>query len=246
MNPKFQILAFVGLLTEVVAGPIKDMVTNDPSLITPYLESASYADRLDFIKRAYAEYKAENNDPVLQYTYAAVAAAMPTEMALSFANDFLLVTDDLHLKTNGAEVLLNAAIAGRLTDPAQSQQLVAKVKAALGGLPKNNRAAFEFANTAAEALVFVGDDAGLDIMLTDSTTTRTRQTGDHWGANSDASIFADLVSTYQSATPTTPGLARSAKKKIKFYELCRLRRLESKEVKSLNPAANLDELMPTK
>lgn len=238
------ILWWVSVCASVVAGPIKDMVTNDPGQIVPFLAAASYADRLGFINRAYAECKAENNDIVVQYVYMGAIATTPVEMQLALVNDFLLVKDDLALKSVGAEMVKNAFLDGRLNDTTQRQQMAAKLKAALAGNPKNNRDSDNFARAASEVLIFFGDDAGLDMRLTDSTGVHTLQTSDHWNATSDASVFAALVTVNQNIGPTTAGLMNAAKVHAAFYELCRLRRVAGKEVKPLNPLVNLDELEP--
>ena len=128
---------------------------------------------------------------------------------------------------------------------AQRDQVITKLKAELSALGSPSREAFDFAKGAADALMVLGDDTGLDVFLTDKQTVDNYRSKDGWEPTSASSVFAQLKADYEqkaaepsNENPDPDRLMAAA------YELCRVRRTESKEIKPLQPLANLEQLLP--
>jgi len=225
------------------AGPIKDMATNDPEGTLAFIQSADYPTLLQFVQDAYAEYLAENQDPVLQYTYIIALNEAGLDKQVRLAVDFSLAQSDILIKQIGARAIFLSLTKGSTPDGPLRQQAVTALKSNIQGLSQPSREAYDFARYAAYALMLMNDDAGLDMFLTDTETVGNYQAKDGWQPESDANTFQALAGNYTQAA-AEPGNENPEWDHIMagVYELARLRRVESKEVKHLNPLKNLGAL----
>jgi len=239
----FILSAFV--ISNLNAGPIKQMATTDPDQVFAIINTGTYAEVLQLVTNAYNESKAENDEPVTQYVYIMALDRAPLEKKIPLALDFSLAQNDLDLKQLGARSISRALLQGSNPDATQRQQAIAKLKSELQALAGTSRGAFEFATQARDALAILKDDAGLDIFLTGSQSVSNYRQKDNWTPTSDASVFAALKTQYDQ-TAADPSNANPDPDKIMaaMYELCRVRRTQSKEIKPLQPLKNIDALLP--
>ncbi len=238
-----KIICFLATMSTVSAGPIKDMATNDPEGTLAFIQSADYPTLLQFVQDAYAEYLAENQDPVLQYTYMIAINEAGVEKQIQLAVDFSLAQTDLLIKQMGARAIFLALTKGAEPDAALRQQAITALKASVQGISQPSREAYDLARFASYALMLLEDDAGLDIFLTDTETVRNFQVKDNWEAGSDASLFQTLAASYTQAAgevgnenPDWDHIMAGV------YDLAKVRRLESKEIKPINPIKSLSAL----
>jgi hypothetical protein len=239
------LLLIITVFNLAKAGPIKIMATNNPDQVQQIIETSSYPDLLQFVQNAYAESKAENDDEVTQYVYILALDQASLDKKIPLAIDFSLSQADLIVKQFGARAVLFATLKGAATNAAQRQQAVTKLKAELGQIATPNRDAFDFARSAANALIVLGDDTGLDVFLTDKQSVSNYGKKDGWNPSSDAAVFQSLKTQYEQRA-ADPNNANPDPDRIRAatYELCRLRRTQTKEIKPLQPLANLDHLLP--
>lgn len=227
------------------AGPIKTMFTNDPDQIQAIIDNAPYTELLKFIRDAYNESKAENGDPGTEYVWKYALGSAPLEKQIPLSVDFALDKPELEVKELGATIIVSAVFRGIAINAEKRQEAIAKLKAALTTLAEPNIVAYQFARKAGEALVVLGDDAGLDIFLTDKETGDNYSRMDNWTRTSDAAVFEALKQQYQLKAADINNMNEEIEKIMAAtYELCRIRRTQSKEIKPLNPLVNLQNLLP--
>lgn len=245
MKTSLPYFIFAILIGIVNAGPIKQMATDDPDQILEIISTATYDDLLQLVNSAYAESKAENDEPLTQYVYMIALDRSAPDLQIQLAVDFSLVKSDFDLKQLGARAIRRAMLQGASPDAALRQQVVLKLKNEVQALNAPSRDAYEFATQARDALVVLGEDAGLDLFLTGNDVTNNYKQKNGWNSNSDASVFDALKMQYEQAA-AQPGNENPDADRIMaaIYELCRLRRTEGKEIKPLQPIANLDNLLP--
>ncbi len=223
----------------VIAGPIRDMAINNPEQVNQLIQGATYAELLTFVNDAYAESQGET-DGVCEYAYLLALSHAPPDQQVPLAVDFSLAKPHLDLKRGGAASISSAVVNGTSITQTVKNQAIAKLKSELQLLQQHGQEAFNFAQNAANALVLLGDDAGLDMFLTDSQIVRNYQLKDQWDATTPAGHFADLRDEYaQRAADPATGNPEWEKTISDVYELCRARRAENIEVKPLNPLVNL-------
>jgi hypothetical protein len=242
---KIVLLSILATASIVNAGPIKNMATTNPDQVKQIIETGSYADVLQLARDAYNESKAESDDPVTQYVYTLVLDQASLDKKIPLAIDFSLVQTDLLVKQFGARAIWLATLQGATITTTQKQQAITKLKDGLGSLTTRSRDAFDFARHAADALIVLGDDAGLDVSLTDKQTVSNYSKKDGWNPTSAATVFQQLKQQYDQLG-ADPNNANPEPDKIMAatYELCRIRRTQNKEIKTLQPLANLDNLLP--
>lgn len=228
-----------------MAGPIKTQITTNPESVSTLLQSGSYQDILTFVRAAYTESKAEGDDETTQYAYLMVLANAPAAMRIPLAVDFAMEEADPLLNAQGARAVRLALLDGASLSAPEKQALVAKLKSKLSALSGSSKAGYDFARFAADALMVLADDAGLDVFLTGAESVGNLKSLDGWTPTSDASVFAQLKTSYDQKANDTANENRAADKvTAALYELCRIRRTENKEIKPLQPLANLDQLLP--
>jgi len=237
-------LFFSLLMTSLVnAGPINDMVTNNPEQVMGIITTGTYSQVLALVRDAYTESKTADG-ATAQYVYILALDQAPSDKKIALAVDFSLAQTDMTVKQLGARAISTAMLKGVAINAAQRQQVIAKLKEQLAQATKPSQDAFEFAIQASKALVFLADDAGLDVWLTDSQTVSNYAKKDGWQSTSDAAFFAQLKTQYdqQAAAPenVNPDIERTI---AATYDLCRVRRTQSKEIKPINPLANLEHLL---
>ncbi len=226
------------------AGPITDIMTNDPEEVRQIIESGTYQELLQFVQNAYTESKQADGE-VAQYAYILAIDQAPLDKRVQLAIDFSLANPELIIKQFGARSVSIAVAQGATIPTAQRDQVIAKLKTELSALGTPSREAFDFARGASDALMVLGDDAGLDVFLTNTQTVGSYRSKDGWEPTSAASVFAQLKTDYEqkAADPRNenpdPDRVMAA-----AYELCRVRRTQDKEIKPLQPLANLDQLLP--
>lgn len=226
------------------AGPIEDMMANNPDQARQIIESGSYADLLQFVQSAYAE-STQANGELAQYAYILALDQAPLDKKVPLAIDFSLVNPELLIKQFGARSIIIAVTQGATIPTAQRDQVIAKLKTELSALGTPSREAYDFARSAADALMAFGDDAGLDVFLTDTQTAGNYRSKDAWEPTSAASVFAQLKTHYeQRASDAANQNPAPDRVMAAAYELARVRRTQNKEIKPLQPLANLDQLLP--
>ncbi|MDH4475371.1 MAG: hypothetical protein QE274_02760 [Verrucomicrobiaceae bacterium] len=225
--------------------PIKVMATHNPELVQTLIETSSYPDLLSFVQNAYSESKSDENNGAAQYVYFLALDQASLDKKIPLAIDFSLSQSDFVLKQLGARAILFAVIKGAAPDSALRQKAVTKLKDELSKVSEQGRDTFEFARSAALALTILGDDSGLDVLLTDQQTVSNYSQKDGWNPTSDAALFQTLKSQYKqraiSPNNANPDIDRTWEA---TYELCRLRRIKGKEIKPLKPLVKLEQLLP--
>ena len=182
---------------------------------------------------------------VAQYVYVLALDQASLDKKIPLAIDFSLSQSDLTVKQFGARAILLAVLKGATTNAAQRQQAVTKLNSEIGQITEPSRDAFDFARSAANALIVLGDDAGLDVFLTDKQTINNYSKKDGWLSISEAAVFQVLKAQYEERA-SDPNNANPDYDKIRAaaYELCRLRRISGKKIEPLQPLADLDQLLP--
>ncbi len=229
----------------VMSGPIKTQVTTNPESVATLIQSGNYQNILTFVRAAYAESKAEGDDEITQYAYLMVLSQVPAAMRIPLAVDFAMDESDPELNAQGARAVRLALLDGASLTAPEKQALVTKLKSKLSALSGSSMPKFDFARFAADALMLLGDDAGLDVFLTGSEFVGNLKSSDGWTPTSNASVFAQLKASYEAKAADPSNENRGSDTvTAAMYELCRVRRTEDKEVKPLQPLANLDQLLP--
>jgi hypothetical protein len=236
----------LSILTSIVAlaGPIKTQITAQPETITTLVETGTYEEILAFVNAAYSESKAEGDDETTQYAYQLVLGSVSPDKRIRLALDFDLQKNDLLIKYHGALALRGALLKGTSVNQTIREQLLAKLKSELTGLITPGQTEFDFGRSAAEVLILLGDDAGLDVLLTNSRAMRNNKLGDEWSLDTDIAHFQQLKEQY-----ALKGNDPSNKKRDQdaimaaTYELCRIRRTQDKQIKPIAPLARLDKLL---
>lgn len=225
------------------AGPIKNMAINDPDGTIAFIRTADYPSLLQFVRDAYAEYRAENNDPTLEHVFYLALNETALANQISLASDFSLAQTSLDIKEIGARAVWLAMLNGATPTVAQKEAAVTKLKSELAALSTPSEGAFDFARYAANALIVLGDDAGLDIFLTSKEDVSTYSQKDNWAPNSTAALFQGLSEQYtQLANDQNADNNDIEKTMAAIYLMAKARRDQSQEIKPLNPIANLDQL----
>ena len=242
---KTTLLAILVATNFVIAGPISTMLTNDPDQVQALIDNSSYADLLQFIRDAYNECKAENNEPGAGFVCHYALGYAPLEMQIPLAIDFALSQPELELKELGAKMIESAIFQGTPVNAERRQQAVAKLKAALALLTTPSQEAYEFARQGGEALVVLGDDSGLDMFLTNRQRSGNYSRMDHWTPTSEASVFEALKQHYDLIASDPNNTNKEVEKVMaSTYDLCRQRRVQGKEIKPLQPLIDIDKLLP--
>lgn len=225
------------------AGPISDMVTNNPEQVMKIITAGTYPQVLALVRDAYTESKTADG-ATAQYVYVLALDQATADKKIALAVDFSLAQTDMSVKQLGARAISTAVLKGVTIDAAQRQQAIAKLKEQLAQAANPSRAAFEFARQASKALVFLGDDTGLDVWLTDSQTVGNYAKKDGWQSTSDAAVFTQLKTQYDQLAAVPENANPDVERTIAAtYELCRVRRTQSREIKPISPLANLDRLL---
>ncbi|MEO0452857.1 MAG: hypothetical protein AAFY98_01810 [Verrucomicrobiota bacterium] len=244
---KYSVIVIFGcvIVSHAMAGPIKDQVTSDPSSVSTLLQSGTYQEILSFIESAYAESIAENNDETTQYAYLVVLAQAPESMKIPLAIDFALDKSDVGLNVQGARAVRQSLLSGVTLISQVESDLINKFKSRLPTVTEKSQKAFDFGRLSAEALMLLGDDAGLDVYLTNDNSISNLKSKDGWEVDSDATAFAQLKADYeQKVSDPSNNNPEPDKIKVALYELCRLRRVAGTEITPVQPLVNLDQLKP--
>jgi hypothetical protein len=149
------------LIVNAHAGPITDMMTNNPEEVRQIIESGTYQELLQFVQNAYTESKQADGE-VAQYAYILAIDQAPLDKRVQLAIDFSLANPELIIKQFGARSVSIAVAQGATIPTAQRDQVIAKLKTELSALGTPSREAFDFARGASDALMVLGDDTGLD------------------------------------------------------------------------------------
>ena len=225
------------------AGPIRNMAVSDPEGTLNYIRSADYPTLLQFVRDAYAEYLAENKDPVLEYAYIIGINEASLDKQIKLALDFSLAQSDMTVRQMGARAIWLALIKGATPDQNLKQQTVAKLKADLSGLTAPSREAFDFARHASNALMLLGDDAGLDVFLTDKENVSNYSAKDNWNPTTTPAAFQQLADQYTQLANDPSNTNSEVEKTIAtVYLRAKDRRNQGQEVKALQPIINLQNL----
>lgn len=224
-------------------GSISDMVTNNPEQVMYIITTGSYPELLALVRDAYTESKTADG-ATAQYVYVLAIDQSPADKKVGLALDFSLTQADMSVKQLGARMISTAMLKRVSIDASQREAAIAKLKEQLAQASTPSMDAFEFAGQAARALILLGDDAGLDVWLTDAQTVSNYARKDGWAPTSEAAVFAQLKTLYDQQATAPQNVNADVERVIAAtYELCRVRRTQSKEVKSINPLANLDQLL---
>lgn len=217
----------------------------NPDAVFQMIKSADYPQLLQFVQSAYSESKAENDEPLTQYAYTQALDQASGERAVRLAVDFALDQADLNIKYFGAQAILRAKLAGATIASDLRDQAITRLKDKLSALSGSGQLSYDFARSAANALVVWGDDAGLDVLLTSSAYVTTYSKIDGWTSSSPAALFETLKTKYQQKAQL-PNQGNTEVQQITsyMYELCRLRRVGQIEIKVLHPLVDLEKLRP--
>ncbi len=219
------------------------MATNDPDGTINFIRTADYPVLLQFVRDAYAEYRAENDDPTLEYVFYLAMNEASLANQIPLATDFSLAQTSLAIKEIGARAVWLAMLKGATPAPTQKDAAIAKLKSELAALSSPSQEAFDFARYAANALILLGDDAGLDVFLTSKEDVSTYSQKDNWTPTSAAATFQGLSEQYtQLANDQNIDDNDVEKTMAAVYLRAKERRDQNKEVKPLTPIANLDQL----
>jgi hypothetical protein len=222
------------------AGPIRDMILKNPERLETIIKDSSYKDLLTFINNGYAESQGET-DGLTQYAYTAALAMASADKQVDLALDFSLTKPDLSLKASGATVIIDAVLSGTAMSSTQRDRAGAELKSELQALSSKGQSSFYFAYKAAEALIVLNDDAGLDVFLTDAETVRNYSLKDRWTPTSAATLFQQLQDAYTRQAKTSD--KDWDKIMAATYGLCRARRAQGIGVNPIHPLVNLDNLL---
>jgi hypothetical protein len=238
----FNLYLLRSLLEPVSAGPIADRLRTDIDGVREMIESGEYAPLLQFVRDAYAESKQPNGEPA-EMGYALAFSQTTTANRLALALDFALGENDFVIKQFGARAIIEAVHQNEAIPINQRGQLIAKLKTELGALANAPKEAVEFANQAATALILLGDDAGLNVWLTDKQEVGNYQKRDQWAPTSSEGVFSNLKQVYQArAAESTNANPEVDKVTAAVYELCRQRRVENKQIVPIDPFVDLHHL----
>lgn len=239
-----KLICIILLTIDAHAGPITDMMTNNPEQARQIIESGTYSVLLQFVQDAYAESRQANGD-IAQYAYILALDQAPLDKKVPLAIDFSLAKPELVIKQFGARGISVALAQGATVTTAQRDQLLSRIKSELAALSTPSREAYDFARSSAETLMLLGDDAGLDVFLTDTQSVSNYRSADNWEPISAASVFAHLKTEYdQRAADPSNSNPNPDKVLATAYALCSVRRAQNKEIKPVQPIANLDQLLP--
>jgi len=242
MKTLILILALASLCT-LNAGPIKNMAVNDPEGTLNFIRAADYATLLQFVRDAHAEYLVENKDPVLEYTYIIGINEASLDKQVRLALDFSLAQSDMNVRQMGARAIWLALIKGATPDQALKQQVIAKLRTDLSGLTSPSREAFDFARYASNALMLLGDDAGLDVFLTDKENVSNYTAKDNWNPTTTPAAFQQLADQYtQLANDPSNTNSEVEKTMAAVYLRAKDRRNQGQDVKALQPIINMQNL----
>lgn len=243
LRPYIALLTFMAPLATIHCGPIKTMVENNPDQIIQTIQTADYPTLLQFVQDAYSESKAENDGPITQYVYTIALDRAPTDKQVRLATDFSLAQSDLDMKQMGARAITKIMLSGSSVPQVERENAINKLKNELGAIGQQ-RASYGFASQAANALIALGDQSGLDVFLTDAQTVRNYSLKDKWQPASPASLFQTLQSQYlQSAASPTSRDPDWDKLMAAFYGMCASRRSAGQEVKPDQPITDLGRML---
>jgi len=230
-------------LGNLSAGPIKDMATNNPDGMMNYIHTADYPTLLQFVQDAYAEHLAAPDDAILQYVWTLAINEADLTKQIPLATDFSLSQGDLAMKQLGARAIWLATLQGATPTPTQKEQAITKLKAQLSALTTPSQEAFQVALYTSNALLVLGDDAGLDALLTSKEDVSNYRAKDNWTPTSTATVFQTLATQY-TQLGNDPNTANNDVEKTTaaFYRRAKERRDQNKEVKALQPLVNLDQI----
>ncbi len=201
--------------------------------------TSNYKDLLLFLNKAYDK-SASDNTGLQEYWFLAALTQVPAAEQLDVAIDFALTKPRLSLKTEAADIIKRAVYGEGAITPAQEERARKVLKEQLSSFSEKGSYAYLFAERAAEALVALGDDAGLDVWLTTDTTSSNYSVADGWDETSPASLFDNLVQRY--ATDAKSSNRAAAMFKASLYKLCQARREHGTEIKPIRPIINLSTL----
>jgi len=228
----------------VYCGPIGDGFSQNPESLQQLVETGTYEDILSFAQSAYLESQGSDGE-IAQYAYMVVLQESDPDKQWRLVTEFALLQADMASKSASLNIIINRLRNGLTLDPEAQTELVSLLTDELEQINQASSESFRLGNQIAEALVWVGVDDGLDVILTNSQLVRNLQVKDSWSPDSDASQFASLRDNYNligsepSNSNPEPDLFTA-----KLYDLMRLRRANGGLVKPLDPLANLDQLSP--
>lgn len=238
------LLLIMSMLSSIaMAGRVRDMAAN-PEQMATFIRTASYPDLLQFVKDADTERKAAPDDALIEYAYVLAFNEAPLDKQIPLSLDFTLTQTDLITRQAGARGVYQALLRGAQIDQATRDRLLAKLKADLAALTTPSQEAYDFARYSIYSLMLLGDDVGLDDFLTDKETTRNLSVKDNWSATTEATRFEQLATQYTQRANAADNPNNEWEKTVaSAYSLAKTRRLQGREVKALQPTANLDRLV---
>ena len=205
----------------------------------------NYSDLLRQIQADYDKSKRDPDDASSEYSYMLRLGNAPKNMQVRLAIDFSLAQHDLTVEMFGVRAITQTILQGTVIEPSIRAQVLTKLKENLGHLTGKGQETFQFAMQAAEALILLGADEGLDILLTSKEIARNYCVVDDWDTASDPAVFQQLTAKYEAvAAKSSNGHTDYDQIKAAMYKLCNARRTEGKEIVPLHPFVNLDELLP--
>lgn len=226
-----------------VAGRVKDMAAN-PEQMAAFIRTATYPELLQFIRDADTERKAAPDDALLEYAYILALNQAPLDKQIPLSLDFTLAQADIMTRQIGTRAVYQALLRGAPIDQATRDRLLAKLKADLAAVTAPSQEAYDFARYAIYSLLLLGDDLGLDNLLTDTETTRNLSVKDNWTAMTEATRFEQLAAQYTQRASDAGNTNNDWEKTVAAaYSLAKTRRLQIREVKPLAPTMNLDRLI---
>lgn len=243
MKPIFTMLMLGLLLSIAIAGRVKDMAA-DLEQMANFIRTASYADILQFVRDADAERRADPNDALLEYAYILALNETPLDKQVPLSLDFMLAQTDIAARQMGARTVYQALLKGAQLDQPTRNRLLTKLKSDLATLTTPSQEAYDLARYAVYSLMLLGDDVGLDGFLTDTETARNLSVKDNWTSTTEANRFEQLAAQYTQRANDPSNANNDWEKTIAAgYGLAKARRLQNREVKPLQPTANLDALV---
>jgi len=231
-----------------MAGSIKEMFEKNPEQFGEFMEKANYADLLKFIKTAYKEYR-DTKDAAAEYAFFAAMAQIPLDKRIDLALDFSFQQDDIPVNEAVANLVVDALSKGVKVDDATLKKLSKTLKAQLSKIKTAKDETYRYVSSLVDALVLAGDDAGLNVMLTESDIIKNYMRKDSWNAESEAVQFKQLSDKYKKLGDEEDKKADEEAWSVPertwsaFYLLCQKRREAGRPILAEKPIVNLDKLL---
>jgi len=196
--------------------------TEEQQIETKYglSEGASYTTLLSVLERSIADYNANHSDKQAIGANLLVFKYASPENQLRLHAEFGLAQNDLSIRNRASQAIAEyLSKGGTLPSPLRQQvanQLWSQVKAVEG----KDRRVREFISQAADILLYLGDNRGLEVILANKTLISNLMATDKWSENTTASSLRTLEQQMREVNNVSP----VKKRKAEIYRLLAARK----------------------